>query len=109
MNCKPKLINKYGEELLLFHIDRFLIDYPAYAKKMADAVIFYAEEMTAIGPTKLQRRYYIRYSVADGIVRSLRAAKAVRHLHEPIRDEVCLDREQAERLAEYVLSRVQRA
>lgn len=106
MNCQPTLVNTYGEELLLSHIDRFTLQYPAYAKRLADAVVFFAADMTPISPSKLQRRYHINYTVADEMVKALKSAKAIRHLHEPIRDELCLEKDQSELLSDYILSRV---
>ena len=106
MDQKNALTNKYGDELLLAHIDRFTLQYPAYAKRLADAVVFFAVDMTPISLTKLQRRYHINYTVADEMVKTLKSAKAIRRLHEPIRDELCLEKDQATLLAYYILSRV---
>ena len=96
------LTNKYGDELLLFHIDRFLSKYPSYAKSMADAVIYFSKE-TAVSASKAQRKYLLHYTVADELVKSLKASRAVRHCHEPVRDEFCIDPEQARLLADYIL------
>ncbi len=104
---RPALTNKRGEEILLFQIDRFLINYPAYAAIMANAVVFFSEEAPRINPTKLQRRYFIGYNAADAMLTSLRAAKVVLHFHEPRRDELSIDKDQAKLLADYILKRKQ--
>ena len=104
---RPELTNTRGEEILLFQIDRFLINYPAYAAIMANAVVFFSEDAPRINPTKLQRRYFIGYNVADAMLTSLKAARAVRHFYEPRRDELCMDKDQAKLLAEYILKRKQ--
>ena len=100
------IINKDGDGILLFHVDRFLLEYPNYAKIMADAVVFYVKDASPISPPKIQRRYYVRYEVADAIVKSLKAAKAVRHMHEPVRDEIWLFSDQAELLADYIINSI---
>ena len=40
------------------------------------------------------------------MVKALKSAKAIRHLHEPIRDELCLEKDQSELFSDYILSRV---
>ena len=108
MEVRSKLMHKFtntrGDEILLFHIDRFLLEYPGYAKKLADVIFPLSDESPRRSAVMIQRRYYLQYTVADAMMKALKGSKAVLHLHEPIRDELCMDREQAGLLAEYVLS-----
>ena len=53
---------------------------------MADAVVFFAAESPLISASKIQRQCYIGYNVADVMLKSLYAAKAVIHLHEPCQE-----------------------
>lgn len=99
-----KLTNTRGEELLLFRIDRFLAEYPACAKRLAEIVVSLSGTWERISTAKLERQFYLPHSAADAMMQALKGSKAVVRMHEPTRDVICLDKEQATRLADHIIS-----
>lgn len=85
-----------------FHIDRFLVGHPLYAKKLAEVILEFSGS-ARISAVLIARQCYVPGSVAEDMMTSLKSAKVVRHLHEPLRDVLAVDRETAEQLAEYAL------
>ncbi len=102
-----KFYNTFNKEIEMLPIARFLFYYPDYGIHLAQVVEFWAKDASQISITRIQRKYMIRYVVADTMLEALLLSGIAVRLHDPVRVEVCLEEAEAKRLSRFIINSVQ--
>lgn len=104
---KYKFYNTLGREIEMLPIADFLTDHPDYGEHLAKVIKAWTDDPSEIGATRIQRKIAVRYEIADAMMNALLCAGIAVRQRAPARLTVCLDADEGQRLAEFIIDSVE--
>lgn len=104
---KYKFYNTLNQEIEMLPIANFLFDYSDYGHQLAEVIEAWAKDGSQICATRIQRKCMIRYGIAEEMMEALLCSRIAVRLHDPVRIEICLDMEEADRISTFIIESIE--